>query len=179
MTFMKTSFAALAAMAMLAAPAMAQQTMRLNHNNPAEHPTGRSLEFLAERVGGLTDGAIRIRAFHSAQLGSQRDSTEMVPQGALEMARSNTPAMEAFEPLYAVINTPFLFESQDHNFDVLTGDIGREILEASADKGFVGLGGSTTRAPPGMRATSIPRTCRGASGCSCASGLRPMTARCS
>lgn len=140
MTLFKTAALALAASAAMATAALAQQTLRLNHNNPAEHPTGQSLEFLAKRVGELTDGAIRIRVFHSGQLGTQRESTEMVQQGALDMARSNAAELEAFEPLYAVLNTPFLFASQDHNFDVLTGDIGREILEASADKGFVGLG---------------------------------------
>ena len=140
MTLIKTAAFALAASAAMATAAMAQQTMRLNHNNPADHPTGQSLEFLAERVSELTDGALRIRVFHSGQLGTQRESTEMVQQGALEMARSNAAELEAFEPLYAVLNTPFLFTSQDHNFDVLTGDIGREILEASKDRGFVGLG---------------------------------------
>ena len=141
MTFaFRTAAAAVALAVAMSGAADAQQTLRLNHNNPADHPTGMSLEFFADRVGEMTDGALRIRVFHNAQLGSQRESTELVQQGALEMARSNAAELEAFEPLYGVLNLPFLFASQDHNWDVLTGDVGRTILQASRDRGFIGLG---------------------------------------
>lgn len=133
--------AALGVAAQLAASAAtAAQTLRLNHNNPAEHPTGQSLEWFAKRVGELTDGEIRVRVFHNGQLGDQRTSTELVQQGALDMARSNAAELEAFEPLYSVINLPYLFTSEEHYFDALTGEPGRAVLDASADKGFIGLG---------------------------------------
>ena len=44
----------------LAAAAQAQTTLRLNHNNPEDHPTHVSMEFMGERFSELTDGAYRI-----------------------------------------------------------------------------------------------------------------------
>ncbi|MCC5960797.1 MAG: TRAP transporter substrate-binding protein [Rhodobacteraceae bacterium] len=123
----------------LGAAANAQTLLRLNHNNPSDHPTHISMEFMGERFAELTDNAYRIQVFPNAQLGTQRESMELVQNCALEMARSNAAELEAFEPLYSAINLPFIFESEDHFFEVIDGDVGQTILNASADKGFLGV----------------------------------------
>lgn len=123
----------------LAAAAQAQTLLRLNHNNPADHPTHISMEFMGERFSELTGGAYRIQVFPNAQLGSQRESMELVQNCALEMARSNASELEAFEPLYSAINLPFIFQSEEHFDAVINGEIGQRILQASADKGFLGV----------------------------------------
>jgi len=129
------AFAALA----VAGPGSAE-TLRLNHNLPEETVTGQAFNFFAERVDDLTDGDLRIRVFHAAQLGNQRESMELVQQGALDMAKTNTAEMEAFEPLYGVFNLPYIFQSDEHIAQVLKGEIGQQVLDASTDKGFVGIG---------------------------------------
>lgn len=123
----------------LGAAAQAQTLLRLNHNNPADHPTHISMEMMGERFAELTDNAYRIQVFPNAQLGTQRESMELVQNCALEMARSNAAELEAFEPLYSAINLPFIFASEDHFFDVIDGEVGQTILNASADKGFLGV----------------------------------------
>jgi len=59
--------------------------------------------------------------------------------GALDMARSNASELEAFEESYGALNLPYIFVNADHYYDVLSGDIGADILAASEDKGFIGL----------------------------------------
>ncbi len=115
------------------------KTLRLNHNNPEDHPLHKSMEFMAERVDELTDGDLKIRIFANAQLGTQRESMELMQNGSLDMARSNASELEAFEESYGALNLPYIFTSADHYFDVLSSDIGDDILNASADKGFIGL----------------------------------------
>ncbi|WP_319517882.1 TRAP transporter substrate-binding protein [uncultured Martelella sp.] len=115
------------------------RTLRLNHNNPPDHPLHISMEFMGERLSELTDGAWDIQVFPNGQLGNQRESMELVQSCVLDMAKSNASELEAFEPTYSALNLPYLFLSEDHQFDVLTGDIGQEILDASHDKGFQGV----------------------------------------
>lgn len=127
-----------AALFMSAASAQAQ-TLRLNHNNPEDHPTHVSMQYMSERLSELTDGELNIRIYANAQLGSQRESMELVQNCTLDMARSNTAELEAFEPMYSAMNLPFIFESEEHFEQVINGDIGQDILNASRDKGFIGV----------------------------------------
>ncbi len=131
---------ALAAAGMVAFSVAAEaKTLRLNHNNPEDHPLHKSMEFMADRVKELTNGDLKIRIFANAQLGTQRESMELMQNGSLDMARSNASELEAFEESYGALNLPYIFTSADHYFDVLSSDIGDDILAASADKGFIGL----------------------------------------
>jgi tripartite ATP-independent transporter DctP family solute receptor len=138
-------FGALAATALVttlsALPALAQSvTLKLNHNLPETSITGKSFEFFATRVGELTNGEVRVRIFHNGQLGQQRESIELVQQGALDMAKSNAAEMEAFEPLFAVFNIPYIFQNAEHAKAVLKGEVGQAVLDAGADNGLVGIG---------------------------------------
>jgi tripartite ATP-independent transporter DctP family solute receptor len=122
-------------------PALAETvSLKLNHNLPDISITGKSFEFLAKRVSELTNGDVAIRVFHNGQLGQQRESIELVQQGALEMAKSNAAEMEAFEPLFAVFNVPYIFKSGDHAKTVLKGEVGQAVLDAVSDNDMVGIG---------------------------------------
>ncbi|MHA7874880.1 TRAP transporter substrate-binding protein [Roseivivax sp.] len=121
------------------ASAASADTLRLNHNNPPDHPTHVSMQYMADRVEELTDGEIKIQIFPNAQLGTQRESMELVQNCALEMARSNASELEAFEESYSAINLPYIFDSKDHFNAVVSGEIGQDILAASVDNGFRGV----------------------------------------
>ena len=138
MKFTKITAVALVSTLALSA-AVEAKTLRLNHNNPEDHPLHKSMEYMAERVEELTNGDLKIRIFANAQLGTQRESMELMQNGALDMARSNASELEAFEESYGALNLPYIFTSADHYFDVLSSDVGDDILAASADKGFIGL----------------------------------------
>ncbi|WP_170327684.1 TRAP transporter substrate-binding protein [Ruegeria arenilitoris] len=131
--------AAMAVSFMALSVAAEAKTLRLNHNNPEDHPLHKSMEFMADRVEELTDGDLKIRIFANAQLGTQRESMELMQNGSLDMARSNASELEAFEESYGALNLPYIFTSADHYFDVLSSDVGDDILASSADKGFIGL----------------------------------------
>lgn len=126
--------------AMLALSVSAEaKTLRLNHNNPKDHPVHISMQMMADEVAAATDGAVKIRIYPNGQLGSQRESTEQVQNCSLDMARSNTSELEAFSKNYGVFNLPYIFANEEHFNSVITGDIGQEILRSSLDEGFLGL----------------------------------------
>lgn len=137
--FATGTLAALAATTMLAGAAGAE-TLRLNHNLPDTSVTGQVFDAFAARVEELTGGDLRIRVFHAGQLGGQRESVELVQQGALDIAKTNAAEMEAFIPLYTALNLPYIFTSPEHVMRVLEGAPGEKILAAGAETGLVGLG---------------------------------------
>ncbi|WP_417767464.1 TRAP transporter substrate-binding protein [Stappia sp.] len=132
--------AAIAGAALFAFASVAEaRTLKLNHNNPEDHPLHKSMEFMAERVNELTNGDVKIRVYANAQLGNQRESMELMQNGTLDMARSNASELEAFEESYSALNLPFIFADEEHYYKVLSGEIGDDILTSSRDKGFIGV----------------------------------------
>ncbi|WP_319411851.1 TRAP transporter substrate-binding protein [uncultured Cohaesibacter sp.] len=123
----------------LTATAASAVTLKISHNNPEDHPLHKSMSFFADRVKELTNGEVKIRIYANAQLGTQRESMELVQNGTLAMAKSNASELEAFEESYSALNLPYLFTSEDHFFNALGGEIGDDILMSSKDKGFIGL----------------------------------------
>ena len=128
------------ALALMTMGAAAQaKTLRLNHNNPEDHPTHISMQKMADQVEEETGGELKIRIYANGQLGTQRESTEQVQNCSLDMARSNAAELEAFVPAYAVFNLPYLFADEAHFDAVSQGEIGQKILDAGVENGIRGL----------------------------------------
>ena len=119
--------------------AAAATTLKLSHNQDRNHPVHKSMQYMADKVKEYTDGEVKIRIYPNGQLGTQRESMELLQNGALDIAKSNASEMESFEPAYGAFNIPYIFRDREHYYRVMAGDVGQKILEASHDKGFVGL----------------------------------------
>lgn len=119
--------------------ASAATTLKISHNQDRQHPVHKSMQYMADQVKEYTDGELRIRIYPNGQLGTQRESMELLQNGALDIAKSNASEMEAFEPAYGAFNIPYIFRDRDHYYRVMQGEVGEQILESSYDKGFVGL----------------------------------------
>ncbi|KZK91053.1 C4-dicarboxylate-binding periplasmic protein precursor [Pseudovibrio sp. Ad5] len=139
--FRKSHFigAVLTSALMVGATVAEAKTLKVSHNLPTDNPAHISLEFMAKRVKELSGGDVKMRIFANAQLGTQRESVELMQNGLLDMARSNAAEMEAFEESYSALTLPYIFESEDHYYKVLTSDVAEDVFMASKDKGFVGL----------------------------------------
>lgn len=142
----RRKFCTLTAGALLLGPAMASraarsgaQELRLSHNLTTDHSVHKAMTMMGERLVELTDGAVSLRIYPGAQLGTQRESVELVQRGILDMAKTNASELEAFDPVFSVLNVPYLFTSRDHFYQALTGDIGRELFQASRRRGFEGV----------------------------------------
>ncbi|XRF81684.1 TRAP transporter substrate-binding protein [Vibrio mytili] len=121
------------------ASAFAATTLKLSHNHPRDHAVHKAMDYMAKEVKELTDGEVRIRIYPDAQLGTQRESMELMQNGALDMVKSNAAELEAFSPAYSAFNLPYLFRDKEHYYSVTGGEVGREILNSSKDSGFIGV----------------------------------------
>ncbi|WP_017006275.1 TRAP transporter substrate-binding protein DctP, partial [Enterovibrio norvegicus] len=121
------------------ASAYAATTFKLSHNHPRDHAVHEAMTFMAKEVREMTDGEVRIRIYPDAQLGSQRESMELMQNGALHMVKTNAAELEAFSPEYAAFNMPYLFRDQAHYYSITDGEVGRDILNSSEKSGFIGV----------------------------------------
>ncbi|MCD9525499.1 TRAP transporter substrate-binding protein [Photobacterium carnosum] len=121
------------------ASSYAATTLKLSHNHTRDHAVHKAMEAMAKEVRKTTDGEVRIRIYPDAQLGSQRESMELLQNDALQMVKTNAAELEAFAPAYSAFNMPYLFRDQAHFYATQEGEVGEDILESSRKSGFIGL----------------------------------------
>ncbi|MBC8948078.1 MULTISPECIES: TRAP transporter substrate-binding protein [Xenorhabdus] len=119
--------------------AFAVTTLKLSHNQNRDHAVHKAMTEFANEVKEKTNGEVRIRIYSDSQLGNQRESIELMQNGALDIAKSNAAELEAFSPAYSIFNLPYLFRDKAHYQQVINSDIGKEILDSSQNMGFIGL----------------------------------------
>ncbi|MBV8045226.1 TRAP transporter substrate-binding protein [Pluralibacter sp.] len=114
-------------------------TLKLAHNLERSHVVHQAFEEMAKEVKQLSDGKMTIRIYPSSQMGSARETMELLQNGALDMTKGSASDLESFDNTYAIYNLPYLFKDQAHFNKVVFGDVGKDIMAASKDKGFFAL----------------------------------------
>jgi len=108
----------------------AQTTLRFGMNLPQ----GESADYKAavafkDYVEFQSGGRLRVQLFPGGQLGSERQMTEQVRDGALDIAYVADGATTGFYPKLQVLAIPYLFASSPVAWEVLRGPFGREMWE--------------------------------------------------
>ena len=122
-----------------AASAADKVTLKLAHNLERSHVVHRAFEAMAKDVKTLSDGTMTIRIYPSSQMGNARETMELLQNGALDMTKGSASDLESFDNIYAICNLPFLFRGQAHFNTVVFGDIGKEIMASTKERGFFAL----------------------------------------
>jgi tripartite ATP-independent transporter DctP family solute receptor len=125
-----TALAVVGVMTLAAGSAAAQtKVLRLAATVP---PTASPLVTLTEaasKVKAATNGALDIQIFPSSQLGGQREFTEGVSMGTIDMCLIANGALESFEPRWAAYSLPFIFNNADHVYAYWDSDLNRKMLD--------------------------------------------------
>jgi tripartite ATP-independent transporter DctP family solute receptor len=104
-----------------------------------DYPTVQALNYMGGLVEERSGGRLKIRVFHSRQLGEEKETIEQTRVGAIDINRTNVALLGGFVPAMNVLAMPFLFRSTEHLQKVLDGPIGQEMLKSFGPYGFVGL----------------------------------------
>jgi len=111
------------------ASAQYKATMKLASVTPSEHFYNVGARKFADLIKERTNGRIEIKNFPAGQLGKgEREITEAVQQGAVEMLITSTGPMGGFSPSINILDFPFLFRDFKHVDLVMDGSIGRNLL---------------------------------------------------
>lgn len=122
----KRMLAAAAALAIAVSPASAQEWRGWNIHVP-DYPNSHGLEKWAELVGQRTNNRIRMRMFHSAQLGQQDEAIQQLRLGAIDVANFNITPLNNLVPETQVLTLPFIFRDVPHSHRVVDGAVGDAI----------------------------------------------------
>ncbi|MGG6312524.1 TRAP transporter substrate-binding protein [Paenibacillus macerans] len=112
---------------------------RLAESHPADYPTTLGDKKFAELVNQKTDGRIKIEVFPSAQLGEEKAVIEQVQLGAIEFTRVSTGPLAEFNKAFGVFSLPYIFESEEHEWNFLNGPEAQQMLDGLSSSKFVGL----------------------------------------
>ena len=127
--------ASLLALLSTGASAAEKVTLKLAHNLVVH----QAFEAMAKEVKQLSDGKMTIRIYPSSQMGSARETMELLQNGALDMTKGSASDLESFDNVYAIYNLPFLFKDQAHFNKVVFGEVGKDIMTSTKEKGFFAL----------------------------------------
>ena len=96
------------------------------------HPHSQAYYWFSDRVKELTNGAVQVNVFVNSALGNQADLIEGLGLGTVQIAKSMTTGLSVYCPEIQIFDLPYMFQSRDHFFRVIDGEIGefyaKEIL---------------------------------------------------
>lgn len=112
-------------------------TLRFNTVAAPTMPQVLAMEKFGEVVGALSGGNIKVKVFHSGQLGDQKTALLGIMKGTLEMTSDASPSFFADlanYPEVSVLEGAYLYRDIDHAYRVLTGPTARKHWENIAKK---------------------------------------------
>lgn len=102
-------------------------TLRASNSVGPDTSFGRSYDAFAECLAERSDGSLNLQVFHSAQLGSDAETLELIQSGALDFTRSSLIAN--IVPNMGVMDLPYLFDDYEHWVRSVDGEPGEVIRE--------------------------------------------------
>jgi tripartite ATP-independent transporter DctP family solute receptor len=109
-------------------------TLKIGVGHAPTHSYVIASEKFKELVEKRSGGRIKVEVYPSSQLGGEREMQEMVSLGTLEMTVTGVAVI--YEPLYALLEAPFLYRDRDHIKKVMASPIVAELGESLLKKGI-------------------------------------------
>lgn len=136
--FLRPLLVATAAVA-VTATAQAQTTLRFGFGLPVDAHYGVGAAYMQKAVAERMGGRYKLELFPNFQLGGEREMTEGVQLGTIDLVTTSTGPVGNFVPDTLITDIPFLFRDYKHARSVLDGPIGQSILDKCPSKGIICL----------------------------------------
>lgn len=115
------------------------ETLRFGHYaNTSDTPHKAALMF-KWIVEDMTDKALEIEVYPAGELGNSANSLQGARLGTIDITVTGNPYFTSFAPQVNVLDLPFLFESPEHAYRVLDGEVGAELMDSINGVGLQGL----------------------------------------
>jgi len=114
--------------------------MKIDPSSAAEEPGAIVLQEYADLVNERSAGRIKAVVYPSNALGMNRDVTEGLQLGTIEVQMASNSPLALFVPSVNIFELPFLFESNEHMFAVLDSHIGQSFVPELEAQGLHLLG---------------------------------------
>ena len=131
--------AALGALGMPALAAGPRPVLTATDVHVSDYPTVQAMRWIGETLERETGGRLRLRLYHSGQLGREAEAIDMARFGAIDFARVYSGALNNAFPLTRALCLPYVFDSVAHMRRAMDGEVGQTVLEGFAERDLVGL----------------------------------------
>ena len=114
-----------------------KRTVRIGHNQAADHPTNLALLAFEEYIEGALGDKYDVEVYPSELLGSQTDMVQLTQTGAIDFCVASNSILETFSRNYTLFNLPYLFVSSEAYHQAMDDpDITGPIFESTRQAGF-------------------------------------------
>jgi tripartite ATP-independent transporter DctP family solute receptor len=129
-----TGLAALAALALTAAPSLAQTKLKWAHVYETSEPFHTASVWAAGEIAKRTNGRYTVDVFPASQLGKETDINQGLALGSVDIIISGSSfAAKAYAPI-GVTYYPYTFRDADHLIAYTKSDVFKELAKGYADK---------------------------------------------
>ncbi|MEN5116565.1 TRAP transporter substrate-binding protein [Luteimonas sp. TWI662] len=105
----------------------------------AGYPTVEAVKWIGDTLERETGGRVRLRQYHSGQLGREAEAIDMARFGAIDMTRVYAGALNNAFPLTTALCLPYAFDSVAHLRHALDAGVAQIVLDGFASRDLVGL----------------------------------------
>ena len=98
--------------------------LKIASSAPIDEPGSQALLKFSKLVNERSNGRINAKLYSNGALGNNRDVTEGLLIGSIEMQMASSSPLAVFVPSLNIFEMPFLFENNEHMFAVLDSYIG-------------------------------------------------------
>lgn len=113
--------------------------LRMAHTLDTSHPVHAAMEHMAQHLNEASSGQMELKIYPGSQLGSERETIELLQLGAIDLVKTSTSPLEGFIPGMGVFGIPYVFRGEEHFWNVLNGEIGKQLMQLGVDKKLRGL----------------------------------------
>ena len=115
--------------------ASAATTFKYGHANVPIYFYHTAGEAFGQCLEKSTNGALKVKLYPQGQLGGERDITEGLQLGSVDLQASSIGVTGTFIPALRMLNLPFLFKGPKHWMAVMNGPVGQLILGKAREQG--------------------------------------------
>ncbi|QNH14964.1 C4-dicarboxylate ABC transporter [Xanthomonas sp. SS] len=131
--------AAAAPLGTLAQAGGGSQLLTATDVHVADYPTVEAVRWFGQTLERQTGGRLKLRQYHSGQLGREAEAIDMARFGAIDITRVYSGALNNTFPLTQALCLPYVFDSVAHLRRAIDGHVGDSILRSFEQRDLVGL----------------------------------------
>ncbi|GEO39843.1 ABC transporter substrate-binding protein [Skermanella aerolata] len=116
-----------------------ERTLRFAFQNTADHPVGLGLAKFSDLVKQKSGSKITVKLFPGGTLGGDLQTVSALQGGTLDLTVLNTGVLAGIDKNTAILDFPYLFNSEKEADAVVDGPAGKKLHELLSSKGLIGL----------------------------------------
>lgn len=128
------------AMTSLSATAQAETIIKVGHGAADTYHMHKAWVKFQEILKDESNGELVVEIYPNGQVGGDRELTEAVQQGIVDMTCPVVEVMDGWDPSFSLPGLPYMFTGRDDALKALYGDFGDALLKRVEDFCILGLG---------------------------------------